>query len=254
MATNTLMLHYGDAHAFESLNAHSSALAAVIVEPVQSLRPEIQPREFLHELRDWCSKHGVALIFDEILLGFRIHQAGAQTHFGVRADLVTYGKILGGGLPIGAIGGTAAYMDAIDGRAWRFGDASAPSGTRTFFAGTFNKNPLGMAVAAAVLAFIEEQGPALQERLNRRTEAFVEPLNAYFAAHGIAVSIARLGSLFRFSGQGNMDPFYFTLIANGVYVWEGRSCFLSTAHTDDDLAVAANAVKAAGHAFKELQG
>jgi glutamate-1-semialdehyde aminotransferase len=144
-------------------------------------------------------------------------------------------------------------MDAIDGGAWRFGDASAPSGTRTFFAGTFNKNPLGMAVANAVLMVIEEEGSALQEQLNRRTEAFTEPLNAYFATEGIDISIARFGSLFRFSGQGNMDPFYFTLIANGVYVWEGRSCFLSTAHTDEDLAVAANAVKTAGQAFKELK-
>ncbi len=246
----TLMLDYGEQSALEALEGHGDRLAAVVVEPVQSLRPGIQPREFLHSLRDWCTARGVALIFDEILLGFRIHQRGAQAHFEVQADIVTYGKILGGGLPIGAVAGKARFLDAIDGGAWQFGDDSAPSGTRTFFAGTFNKNPLGMAVALAVLTRLDEEGPSLQEHLNARTAAFVNELNEHFEARQIPLSIDRFGSLFRFAGRGSMDPFYYALANNGVYLWEGRSCFLSTAHTDDDLAHARDAIRDAARAIK----
>src|SRR5690606_3006074 len=120
-------------------------LAAVIVEPVQGRRPDRQPREFLQRLRTLTASTGTALIFDEVLLGFRVALAGAQAWAGVRADLVTYGKIIGGGLPIGVVAGKAQYLDALDGGAWSFDDSGAPRDHRCFFAGTFNKNPLVMA-------------------------------------------------------------------------------------------------------------
>ena len=236
---------YGEASCFSSLEAVKSDLAAVIVEPVQSLRPHIQPKAFLHQLRQWCDDHEVALIFDEVLVGFRIHPGGAQAYFGVEADLTTYGKIIGGGLPIGVVAGKAKYLDAIDGGNWQFGDKSSPGNPRTFFAGTFNKNPLSMAAAHAVLTKFEDSGPALQSDLSARTENMASELNAFFKANQIGISVVHFGSLFRFTGRGTLDPFVYGLLQRGVFLWEGRSCFLSTAHEHADIAFVINAAKEA---------
>ncbi len=122
-------------------------LAAVLVEPVQSRHPDLQPGEFLRELRKMTEKAGTALIFDEVITGFRVHPGGAQALFGIAADLATYGKVLGGGLPLGVVAGKRAFMDALDGGAWRFGDDSFPETGVTFFAGTFVRHPLAMAAA-----------------------------------------------------------------------------------------------------------
>jgi glutamate-1-semialdehyde aminotransferase len=232
---DVLMLDYGEHTTFPALDAVAGDVAAVLVEPVQSLRPELQPGPFLRALRRWCDAHGAALIFDEILLGFRVHPGGAQAVFGVKADLVTYGKIVGGGLPIGIVGGRPEYLNAIDGGNWSFGDDSGPDGVRTFFAGTFNKNPLGMAVANAVLAKLAAEGGRLQDDLNRRTARLAERLNASFAAADIPLRVAYFGSMFRFTGAEPLDLFHYGLIERGIYVWEGRSCFLSTAHSDADI-------------------
>ena len=100
------------------------------------------------------------LIFDEMVTGFRLHPRGAQAWFGVHADLVTYGKLIGGGLPMALVAGKAAFMDAFDGGPWTFGDDSAPEANLTFFAGTFVKHPLALATSSAVLARLKEAGPA----------------------------------------------------------------------------------------------
>ncbi len=241
----TLMLDYAQPASFDVLDAHKAELAAVLVEPVQSLRPHVQPREYLLRLREWTARHGVALIFDDILTGFRIHPGGTQFHFGVAADLVTYGKILGGGLPIGVVAGAAKFLDVIDGGAWRYGDDSVPAAKRTFFAGTFNKNPLGMAAAHAVLTKLAAEGPALQESLNARSAALMVDLERIFRDRAIPIEIARFGSMFRFQVPGPLDAFFYRLLAAGHYLWEGRSCFLSTAHTDDDIADIVDSVKRA---------
>ena len=125
----------------------SRELAAVLVEPVQSRHPELQPREFLHELRTLTLESGMLLIFDEMITGFRIAPGGAQEWFGVRADVATYGKILGGGVPVAAVAGRRDILDGIDGGTWEYGDASFPAAEVTFFAGTFCCNPLAMASA-----------------------------------------------------------------------------------------------------------
>src|SRR5690606_39957017 len=119
MAEDILLLDYGDeAGALEILAREGQSLAAVLVEPVQGRRPDRQPREFLQRLRTLTRSTGTALIFDEVLLGFRVALGGAQAWAGVRADLATYGKIVGGGLPIGVVAGDAQYLDALDGGAW----------------------------------------------------------------------------------------------------------------------------------------
>lgn len=132
---NALILDYGDPRSLEIIAAHANEIAAVLVEPVQSRRPGFQPREFLHELRTLTARQGIALIFDEVITGFRCALGGAQEHFGVKADIATFGKVIGGGLPIGAIAGRAGFMDAFDGGHWSFGDGSFPEAAVTFFAG-----------------------------------------------------------------------------------------------------------------------
>ncbi|HEX7334398.1 MAG TPA: amino acid adenylation domain-containing protein [Pyrinomonadaceae bacterium] len=235
VAEDVLVLEYGSPRALELLQAHANELAAVLVEPVQSRHPELQPREFLHELRAWTQAAGVVLIFDEMVTGFRIHPGGAQAWFGVAADLATYGKIAGGGLPIGIVAGRAPFMDGIDGGLWQYGDASYPRAETTYFGGTFCQHPLAMASARAVLAHLKERGPALQADLNERTARLAATLNEHFAREEMPLRVAHFGSLFRFNYTGNMDLLFYHLLTKGVYVWEWRNCFLSTAHTDQDV-------------------
>ena len=125
------------------ITAHASTIAAVFVEPVQAQGDLTEmPASFLRKLREVTRDLHVVLIFDEVITGFRVGIGGAQAHFGVQADLVTYGKALGGGLPLGVVAGTSKLMDGVDGGSWQYGDKSFPRTTRTYFAGTFCKFPL----------------------------------------------------------------------------------------------------------------
>ena len=116
--TNMLILDYGTEESLAIIKERAKELAAVLVEPVQSRRPEFQPIEFLKALRKITSESGTALIFDEVITGFRMHPGGAQAIFGIQADLGTYGKVVAGGLPIGIIAGKKLFMDALDGGFW----------------------------------------------------------------------------------------------------------------------------------------
>jgi len=157
--------------------------------------------------------------------------------------LATYGKILGGGMAIGAVAGAARFMNAIDGGYWQYGDDSLPTQKIVFVAGTFNMHPLAMAAAKAVLTKIKWQGPALQEQLNQRTQTFCEDLNAWFSSRQVPITMVYCGSLFRFQMQGDIELLNTHLLEQGVLIWEGRNCFFSTAHSDDDIAYVAAAVK-----------
>ncbi len=242
VAGDVLVLDYGTDHALEVLRRHRHELAAVFVEPIQSRRPDLQPRDFLLELRRLTAESGIALIFDEMITGFRLHLGGAQAHFGIRADLATYGKVVGGGLPIGVVAGSAEYMDGIDGGAWRYGDDSRPERDTTFFGGTFCQHPLAMSAAREVLSYLKRQGPALQEDLNAHTTRFAGRLGEVFAAEAAPIRVVHAHSLFRFVFGADADLFFYHLVDKGVYVWEWRNCFLSTAHTDEDLDFVADAV------------
>jgi amino acid adenylation domain-containing protein len=242
-AEEVLVLDYLEPRSLEIIRDLAPFLAAVLVEPIQSRYPAVQPEEFLKQLREITYHSGTVLIFDEMITGFRIHPGGAQAYFNVRADICTYGKIVGGGLPIGVIAGKAAYLDHIDGGTWNYGDDSYPRVERTFFGGTFCQYHEAMAAARAVLKYLEEQGPGLQEQLNRRTAKFADTLNTYFETNDMAMRVSYFSSLFRFDIAGGLDIFYYHLLEKGVYIWEWRNCFLSTAHTDEDLDHITNAVK-----------
>ncbi len=240
---DVLVLDYGNPDSLEIIKACQHELAAVLVEPVQSRRPDLQPKEFLQQLRQLTEESEIALIFDEMVTGFRIHQGGAQAWFGIEADIATYGKIVGGGMPIGIIAGKAAYMNKIDGGFWNYGDDSYPQVETTIFAGTFCKHPLALAAARAVLQYLKSQGSALQEQLNQRTSQLVKTLNAYFKENEVPMWLVNFGSQFRAAASVEIDPFLFHLLEKGIYICEGRSCFLSTAHTDEDCDRIIQAVK-----------
>jgi acyl transferase domain-containing protein/glutamate-1-semialdehyde aminotransferase len=242
--SDVLVLEYGTPSSLDALRAHAHELAAVLVEPVQARRPDLQPAEYLRELRTLTAGSGTALIFDEVLTGFRIHPRGCQDLFGVTADIVTYGKILGGGLPIGVVAGTSAWMGGIDGGPWEYGDNSYPREERTAFAGTFCKHPLSMAAAHAVLHRLRTEGPALQDELNRRTAELAQALNSVFEQEDVAIRAVHCGSLFRFTARNNLDVFHYHLVEHGIYVFENKHCFLSTSHSADDIRMIVDAATA----------
>ena len=241
---DVVVLDYGVAESLRVIAELGPELAAVLVEPVQSRRPDLQPVNFLQELRRITREADVALIFDEVITGFRVGPRGAQGWCDVDADLVTYGKILGGGLPIGAIAGRARYLDTIDGGQWRFGDDSAPSVPTTFFGGTFNKNPLSMAAAEAVLIELQKSGPELQCRIAGQVAWLAERFNAFAQEEDYPLKIVHFTSMFRFIGEGDyslqrfplpMDLFFHMMALRGIYILETRVCFLSASHTDIDV-------------------
>lgn len=261
---DTLVLPYDKPEALEQIQQYASELAAVLVVPVQTTRPNLQPQGFLHQLRQLTTECDIPLIFDEMVTGFRIHPGGAQAWFGVQADLVTYGKIIGGGLPIGVIAGKAAYLDAIDGGFWQYGDDSSPQVTTTFFAGTFCKHPLAMAAAHAVLQHLKAAGSSLQAELNHRTTHFVQTLNQYFEVDEVPIRMANFGSLFG-PVVGDADDtagaddtaislalLYYHLIDRGVLP-RGSGGYLSTAHTDADLEFILQAIQASVQALRSAQ-
>ena len=235
---NVTVLDYGTPESLEWIRQNANGLAAVLVEPVQSRHPHLQPGEFLKEIRTITQKSGAALIFDEVVTGFRVHPGGCQAVFDIRADLVTYGKVLAGGMPIGVLAGKAEFMDALDGGKWQFGDDSYPEAGVTFFAGTFVRHPLTLAAVKAVLQYFKEQGPALQERLTERTTDMVRRINEIFESHLVPTRIESFGSIFYFGFPAEelfTSLFYYFLRMKGIHVLEGFPCFLTTAHTDADI-------------------
>lgn len=233
--SEVLVLDYGDPQSLDKIVENRHELAGVLVEPVQGRNPLLQPIEFLHSLRDLTLKLDIPLVFDEMITGFRCHPAGAQGLFGVKADIATYGKSIGGGLPIGIIAGNAKYLDRIDGGFWSYGDQSFPQAERTFFGGTFCQHPMVIPVTNAIIKHLKEQGPSLQKSLTEKTERMANTLNDYFTKNMIPIRVAHFASVFRFEMTGDLDLFCYHMIERGVYIWEWRVCFISAAHTDEDI-------------------
>jgi len=253
-AENVIVLDYGTPETLAILKEQASELAAILVEPVQSRRPDFQPREFLHELRKLTTESGSLLIFDEVITGFRTGIGGAQEYFGVKADLASYGKVVGGGYPIGVIAGKREYMDALDGGHWQFGDASIPTVGVTYFAGTFVRHPLALAAARAVLLHLKEQGPALQQRVTGNAARLASELNAHFASVGAPMVIKHFSSLWKpfwSEEQPFGDLFFYMLRDRGVHIYDGFPCFFTSSHGDAEVDFVIKAFKEATAEMQE---
>ena len=154
-AGNMIVLPYGTDQSLEIIRCMADQLAAVIVEPVQSRRPEFQPREFIREVRRITEDSGSLFVFDEVVTGFRFGPRGAQEFYGIEADLCTYGKVIGGEMPLGVVSGKAAYMDTFDGGAWQYGDDSFPEKPVTFFCGDLRPSSPGHGQRQGDVVFLQ---------------------------------------------------------------------------------------------------
>jgi glutamate-1-semialdehyde 2,1-aminomutase len=249
-AAQTLVLDYNDAAALETAFAeHGHSIACVIVEPVAGNMNLIAPREgFLQRLRDLCTRHGALLIFDEVMTGFRVGLKGAQGLYEVRADLITLGKVIGGGMPLGAFGGRRDIMEKI-----------APLGP-VYQAGTLSGNPV--AVAAGLATLRKLQVPGFYERLAASTRALCEGLVSVARRRGVAFSAQSVGGMFglyfrstppeTYSEVMQCDTdafkrFFHAMLERGIYLAPSayEAGFVSSAHSDADIAATVSAAEAA---------
>ncbi|MCX7424741.1 MAG: glutamate-1-semialdehyde 2,1-aminomutase [Planctomycetia bacterium] len=237
---DTLVLGYNDpAGLAEAFRRHGERIAAVICEPVVgNMGCVAGTPEFLQAAREVTARHGALLIFDEVMTGFRVAYGGAQSLYGITPDLTTLGKIIGGGLPVGAYGGRAEIMDAM-----------LPVG-RVFQAGTLSGNPLATAAGIATLKVLRD-GDAYAE-LERRSSRLASGLAASAAASGVPVHVARCGSMMtlffnaepvtdwetaRRSDTKRYAAYFWGMVERGIYLpcSQYEALFVSTAHADDDI-------------------
>ena len=252
-AADTIVLPFNDLEAVKhSFDASAGQIAAIIVEPVAANMGVVPPApEFLEGLRALCDRAGAVLIFDEVITGFRLGAGGAQGRLGVRPDLTCLGKVIGGGLPIGAFGGRADVMDNV-----------APAGS-VYQAGTLSGNPLAVAAGLAVLDAIDDVPP--YERLDAVASALCEGLTGAARAAGVGLTINREGSLFsaffteqpvtdyesaRRQSAGAYARFFHAMLDRGINLAPGafEAWFVSAAHSDADVSAT---VEAAREAMKE---
>ena len=248
-ARDTITAHYNDVEDVRRAFAgHPGAVAAVIVEPVAGNMGLVPPASgFLETLRELCTADGAVLIFDEVITGFRLGRGGAQERYGVTADLTTLGKVIGGGLPVGAYGGRRDLMARV-----------SPSGP-IYQAGTLSGNPLAMAAGLAVLQEIDKDG-ALYGRLDALGAALEDALTRVIRRRGLPCRLARLGSLWTLffredevrdwrdaSGcdTGRFARYFRRLLERGVLVAPSQfeTNFISAAHTPADIRTTVSAVE-----------
>lgn len=243
---NVLVLDYGTEESLQIIRERVNELAAVMVEPIQSRRPEFQPREFLQEVRQITAAADIPFIFDEVITGFRMGPQGAQGYYGIQADIATYGKVIGGGMSIGVVAGKRKYMDALDGGAWHYGDDSVPEVGVTYFAGTFVRHPAAIAACRAALDILIKEGAALQERVNRQTNYLVSELNNFFRDRQVPLEVNHFSSLWRMTYSETIpygEVLFYLIRQNGVHIYDGFPCFITMAHSDEDVDLMLNAIK-----------
>src|SRR5664279_1931601 len=241
IAGETLVLAYNDLDDVSAaFKAHPGEIAGIIVEPVAGNMNLVAPAPgFLQGLRELCDRHGAVLIFDEVMTGFRLHLQGAQGLYGVVPDLTTLGKVIGGGMPVGAFGGKRAIMEKI-----------APLGP-VYQAGTLSGNPVAVAAGLATLREIE--APGFYERLSERTRALTDGLAGAAADAGIAFTAQSIGGMFgiyfaksvpdSFATVMGCDKecfnrFFHSMLDAGIYLAPSafEAGFVSAAHSADDIA------------------
>ena len=257
MIEDVYVLEYDHPDTLAFIEAHKDELAGILVEPVQSRNPDLQPCSFLRKLRRLTEKYQIALILDEMITGFRILPGGAQAWFGIQADIATYGKIAGGGTPVGIVAGKAKYMDYIDGGYWEYGNQSGPHSDMIYFGGTFARNPISMAGAFAALSEIKKQGSALQERVSKSTDQFCLSMNYWFEKELVPLRIKHFASQWRIVPLGDsetppieMELLFLLLMQKGVYTWERRINFFTAVHTQEDINYVEQSIKDSIHELR----
>ena len=255
LAEHTITLTYNDIdNVREAFAKVGNEIACIIVEPVAGNMNCIPPVPgFLEGLREVCDEYGTVLILDEVMTGFRVSMSGAQGHYGVTPDLTTMGKVIGGGLPVGAFGGKREIMEFI-----------APLGP-VYQAGTLSGNPLAMAAGLAMLNALQEEG--FYEKLSAKTELLVQGFEAMALRHGVPFTTSQVGGMFGlfFTDQEQVTSFdqvmkcdadkfgrfFHGMLEEGVYLAPSafEAGFMSQAHTEADINAT---IEAAGRVFAKL--
>ncbi|HEX9179041.1 MAG TPA: glutamate-1-semialdehyde 2,1-aminomutase [Burkholderiales bacterium] len=249
VAAHTVVLDYNDSASLErAFAAAGSEIAAVIVEPVAGNMNLVAPKpEFLRALRELCTRHGAVLILDEVMTGFRVALGGAQGLYGIKPDLTTLGKVIGGGMPVGAFGGRRDIMEKI-----------APLGP-VYQAGTLSGNPV--AVAAGLATLREVQKPGFYEQLGESTRSLCEGLTQAARKHGISFSAQSVGGMFGIyfraapptsyaevmeCDKEAFNRFFHAMLEAGVYLAPSayEAGFVSAAHSPADIAATVAAADA----------
>lgn len=252
VAKDTLTARYNDLDSVRELFArYPGQIACVIVEPVAANMGVVGPQPgFLEGLRAICDKEGALLLFDEVITGFRLARGGAQEFFGVRADLVTFGKIIGGGMPVGAYCGSRALMEQV-----------APCGP-VYQAGTLSGNPVAMAAGLAQLTYLNEH-PEVYETIAKKADRLADGMRQAAERAGAGVRINQVGSLvapfftpdrvesFTDATKSDLNKYavYFEkMLARGVYLAPAQfeAMFVSAAHSEEDLE---KTIRAVGEVF-----
>ncbi len=248
---DTLVLDYNDAASVETaFQEYGDQIAAVIVEPVAGNMNCVPPtKAFLQALRQYCDDHGSVLIFDEVMTGFRVALGGAQARYDVTPDMTTLGKIIGGGMPVGAFGGKKAIMEHL-----------APLGP-VYQAGTLSGNPVAMAAGLTTLNLLSE--PGFHDALAEKTTRLLDGLTEAAHAEGVAFTTAQAGAMFgmfftdqsRISGFADVmacdserfNRFFHAMLDQGIYLAPSafEAGFVSAAHSDEDIAATIAAARKA---------
>jgi glutamate-1-semialdehyde 2,1-aminomutase len=254
-AAHTVVLEYNNLSEVDGLfDAQGAKIAGVIVEPVAGNMNLVLPAKgFLEKLRERCTRHGAVLILDEVMTGFRVALGGAQARFGIRPDLTTLGKVIGGGLPVGAVGGRRELMEKI-----------APLGP-VYQAGTLSGNPVAVAAGLATLKLVQEKD--FFEKLEATTRSLVEGLNAEARKASIAFCAQSIGSMFGAyfrasppasfgevmeSDRERFNRFFHAMLERGVYLAPSayEAGFVSGAHGEAEIE---RTLEAAREAFATLK-
>ncbi|MFN7086607.1 MAG: glutamate-1-semialdehyde 2,1-aminomutase [Burkholderiales bacterium] len=255
-AAHTLVLDYNNEIALEQTFAREGdEIAAVIVEPVAGNMNLVTPRPgFLELLRKLCTKHGSVLIFDEVMTGFRVALGGAQSLYGIKPDLTTLGKVIGGGMPVGAFGGRRDIMQCV-----------APLGP-VYQAGTLSGNPVAVAAGLATLKLV--QAPGFHDRLAAATRELCDGLAAAARKHGVNFSAQNVGGMFGLyfretppasytevlqCDRDAFNRFFHAMLAAGIYLAPSayEAGFVSAAHGPAEIS---RTIRAADEVFAGLDG
>ncbi|MDD4926327.1 MAG: glutamate-1-semialdehyde 2,1-aminomutase, partial [Methylotenera sp.] len=250
VAAHTLTLEYNNIQALKDMFAQiGDEIACVIIEPVVGNMNLIVPtQEFLQTLRALCTQHGAVLIFDEVMTGFRVALGGAQALYNIKPDMTTLGKVIGGGLPVGAFGGRKDIMQCL-----------APLGA-VYQAGTLSGNPVAVTAGLETLKLI--QAPDFHAKLSAQTKKLVDGLMAAAKEAGVVFSAQSVGGMFGLyfcekcptsfnevmqSDKEAFNKFFHSMLDSGIYLGPSafEAGFVSAAHTDEDIAVTLQAAKKA---------
>ena len=233
-----LMLPYRDETAFDLIRERKDELAVVVIEPVQSSNPRLDNQDFFNKLREVCTECGMLLMFDEVITGFRIAYGGCKEYYGIEPDLVTYGKAVGGGLPVGAVGGRKDIMDTFSG---------ADGAPFIFTGGTFSGNPLTMGAGLAALEYMNENKEDIYPYLKKQGDRLSQDVNQFCKSENIPAKLMNAASMFvlgfgsnEINSSRDIDSslrivereFYLRWLGHDVIVPGIHLAFLSWAHTE----------------------